>query len=87
VNLAFAINVDCSRCETLASAYQWAFATGGPVHFTAAGNRRLAEIRRRLQSLRHPDMSVWDLQAVVQDVADDLADVLDHELVPAGPRR
>jgi putative peptide zinc metalloprotease protein len=86
-NLAFAINVGCSRCETLASAYQWAFATGGPVHFTADGNRRLARIRRELHALRHDDVSVWEIQAVVQRLADELADVLAHDLVAAGPPR
>jgi hypothetical protein len=87
VNLAFAINVDCERCETLASAYQWAFATGGPVHFTADGNRRIAQIRQRLKSLRQEDLSVWELQPIVQEAADDLADVLQHELVASGPPR
>ena len=87
VNLAFAINVDCQDCETLASAYQWAFETGGPVHFTADGNRRLARLRHRLQSLRHEELTIWELQSVVQEVADELADVLGNEVVAAGRRR
>jgi hypothetical protein len=83
-NLAIAINVDCDDCATLASAYQWVLQTGGPVHFTADGNRRLARLRHELESLRHADLSVWDVQAAVQALADELADVLSNDLVAAG---
>jgi beta-mannanase len=86
-NTAIAINVGCDDCETLASAYQYVWQTGRPVHFTADGNRRLARIRQELQSLRRrDDLSVWEIQAIVQRLADELADVLEHDLVPAGRR-
>jgi putative peptide zinc metalloprotease protein len=85
-NLALALNVDCNSCETLASAYQWVFTTGGPVHFTAAGNRRLAEIRHAfLELLKNAEnLTLAEIQAKISELAAQLADVLKTELVPAG---
>src|SRR5919202_1986497 len=83
-NLAIAINVGCDNCETLASAYQDVLQTGGPVHFTATGNRLLADIRGELQRMRHSDLSVWELQARAQELANTLAYVLDTQLVANG---
>jgi putative peptide zinc metalloprotease protein len=83
-NMAIAINVDCDHCDTLASAYQDVLQTGGPVHFTADGNRRLAAIRHALHELRHSDLSIWEIQARADQLANELADVLSTELVPAG---
>ena len=83
-NVALALNYECSACETLASAYQFVLTTGGPVHFTAEGNRRIAEIRRSLLELLRSDLSLWDLQAQVDVLADELREVLATELVAAG---
>ena len=52
LNLAWAQNYLCSECLTFAYAYQNVFTTGGPVHFTAAANQELAEIRRALLEIR-----------------------------------
>ncbi len=84
-NLALALNVDCTSCDTAAFAYQFVTGTGGPVHFTAQGNRRLAELRRRLRGLRDAGLSDDQLAAELDAVADELRDVLVRELVPAGP--
>jgi hypothetical protein len=83
-NLAIAINVGCDNCETFASAYQDVLQTGGPVHFTATGNRLLADIRQDLHRMRHSDLSVWELQARAQELANTLAYVLDTQLVANG---
>jgi hypothetical protein len=85
-NLAIAINIGCDGCETLASAYQDVLQTGRPAHFTADGNRLLAEVRRDLQALRHSDLSLSELQARVDGLANTLAYVLETQLVAGGDR-
>lgn len=86
-NLALALNVNCTSCETLASAYQWVFTTGGPVRFTAEGNRRLAEIRRAFIKLlaNAENLTLAELQAQIGELASQLGEVIDTELLPAGP--
>ncbi|HEX2267474.1 MAG TPA: hypothetical protein VHI97_04635 [Actinomycetota bacterium] len=85
-NLALALNIECTACETLASAYQWVFTTGGPVRFTAEGNRQLAEIRRAfLELLRDAEnLTLAELQAAIDELAQQLAQVIQTELLPAG---
>jgi hypothetical protein len=83
-NLALAMNVDCSFCQTLASAYQFLLETGGPVHLTAYGNREVAQVRRELEAIRHEGLSIWEIQAQVDALANELTRVLATELVAAG---
>ncbi|HYY34136.1 MAG TPA: hypothetical protein VE693_11245 [Gaiellaceae bacterium] len=84
-NLAIAINYECSACIAFASAYQWLLTTGGPVHFTAEGNRRIAEIRKRLHDLTNSNLTIEQLQAELDEIKNELADILATEVVPAGP--
>ena len=83
-NFAFAYNVDCERCYTLATAYQFV-STTGIVRFTADGNRRIAEIRRQLEALRSADLSIEEIQARVDVLAGELFDVMRSEIVSPGP--
>jgi putative peptide zinc metalloprotease protein len=83
-NFAFAYNVDCERCYTLATAYQFVLTTG-IVRFTADGNRRIAEIHRQLQALRSADLSIEEIQARVDVLAGELFDVMRSEIVSPGP--
>jgi putative peptide zinc metalloprotease protein len=83
-NLAFARNLDCSFCETLASAYQFVFTTDGQVHFTPEGNNAIAEIRHELRELRKSGLTIVQIQARVAELMTRLADVLNQELVAAG---
>ena len=75
-NLAVAMNVDCSFCATLASAYQFAVQVDGPAHLSGVGRRAIAEIRADLQALRHEGLDIWDLQARVDELAQRLLQVL-----------
>jgi putative peptide zinc metalloprotease protein len=84
-NLALALNIECDLCQTLASAYQFVFGTGGPVYFSAEGNQRIADIRRRLEELRRQDLSIEETQAQVDALADELRDVLYTELQSPQP--
>jgi putative peptide zinc metalloprotease protein len=83
-NIALAINWECTACVAFASAYQWVLTTGGPVHFTAAGNQALAEVRQRLHELSKLDLTLEQLIAELQTLADVIAGVLENELVSAG---
>jgi putative peptide zinc metalloprotease protein len=82
-NFAFAYNLECERCYTLATAYQFV-STTGIVHFTAEGNRRIAEIRRQLEDLRNADLSIEEIQVRVDLLAVQLLSVMSSEIVSAG---
>ena len=83
-NLALALNYQCTACETLAAAYQFVFTTGGPVHFTAEGNRRIAELRRALRELLKSDLPIAELQPQIDALMDEFREILRTELVAAG---
>lgn len=89
-NVAIAINENCDTCVAVAEAYQFVLGTGGIVHFDPEGNKILSEVRRRLHSLRKEDLTLEQLQAVLDDVAAQIANVLANHLVPVpgrGPDR
>jgi putative peptide zinc metalloprotease protein len=84
-NVAIALNYQCSECETLAAAYQYVFGDGEPVRFSAEGNQRLADIRRRFQELRRrDDLTLQQLADEIALLAAEVAEVVDEELVPTG---
>jgi putative peptide zinc metalloprotease protein len=87
-NYAIAINDNCTMCDTLALAYQFAVGVGTKLKFTAAGNQQLADIRRQLQELRQGNLSDAELQTRVDGLMGQLSDVLGNDLVgvrePAG---
>jgi putative peptide zinc metalloprotease protein len=83
-NLALAMNVNCSYCQTLATAFQLYEQTGGPAHFTADGNRQIAQIRRELESLRHAGLTIAEIQAGVDGLANELLTIMQTEVVAAG---
>lgn len=83
-NLAIAINESCVLCDTLASAYQFVLTAEGNLRFTAEGNQALAEIRRALLALRDSGLTGAEIQAKLDAIMEDLAEVLSTQLVPAG---
>jgi len=83
-NIALAINEGCTACETLASAVQYVLGTGGPVHFSAAGNQALAELRQELRDLLASGLAVEELAPALEELTSRLGDILSNELVPAG---
>ncbi|MCA1845059.1 MAG: hypothetical protein LC792_18060 [Actinobacteria bacterium] len=84
-NAAIAINDNCDLCETLAMAYQFVFNTGDePVHFTQAGKDRLKEVKKAFKELQKSDLPIDQVQAQVQQLAQEVNDVVSNELV-AGP--
>jgi putative peptide zinc metalloprotease protein len=83
-NLALALNENCDACVAFASAYQWLLTTDGPVHLTAEGNQRIAELRKRLRDLLESDLTIEQLQAELDQIRDEVADILATNFVPAG---
>lgn len=86
-NIAIAYNQDCTTCVAVAEAYQFVLGTGGAVHFDAQGNKILSEIRRELHSLKKQDLTLEQLQAMLDDIAARMADVLQNHLVAVGPSK
>jgi putative peptide zinc metalloprotease protein len=84
-NIALAMNLECDACVAFASAYQWLLTTDGPVHFTAEGNLRLAELRKQLRELLQSDLTLEQLTAELERIKNEIADILANELLPAGP--
>jgi putative peptide zinc metalloprotease protein len=84
-NISIAFNENCELCVAVAEAYQFVLGTGGAAHFDAEGNRILSEIRRELHSLRKEDLTLEQLQARLDDIANRIRDVLDNHLVRSGP--
>ena len=83
-NEAIALNYQCTACETLASALQFVLSTGGPVHFTADGNKEIADIRKELHDLAHSNLPPDEILQKLDGLKQRLAQVLSTQLVPAG---
>jgi putative peptide zinc metalloprotease protein len=80
-NVAIALNENCTLCDTLASAYQFVIVADGKLGLTGEGRRRLAEIRVALLGLRDSGLTAAEIQAKVDALMTELADVLSTELV------
>lgn len=83
-NLALAMNIDCTLCDTLASAYQFVIQVDGPVRLTPEGMKRLQELRRELAALKDSGLTGPEIQARVDALAEEAAQVVSTSLVPAG---
>ena len=82
-NLALAMNVECTSCETLASAYQYVFTTDGQVVFSTEGWRQIVEIRKAIQDLlKDETLDIATLQAELDVITDQLYAVIEEELRP-----
>jgi putative peptide zinc metalloprotease protein len=83
-NLALAMNVDCSGCTAFADAYQQVVQSSTRVRITGEGRRKVAAIRRDLESLRTADLTLDEVRARVKADEQAFADVLLHDCVPIG---
>ncbi len=81
-NVAIAVNEECDLCETFASAYQFVISTGGPVEFTKEGRKALKEIEKQIKALLKSDLPLEELQAQIDALMDQVAEILDTQLVP-----
>lgn len=83
-NLALALNVECTNCQTLASAYQTVVQRSTRVRITGEGRRRIAAIRKDLQSLRNSGLDIFAVQHRVDAAAAQFQQVLLNDCVPVG---
>jgi putative peptide zinc metalloprotease protein len=81
LNFAEALNYECTGCETLAYARQFILSTGGEVRLTAEAKRRIDEIERALDALRHSTASLLEIRAEIDRLMADLEEVLVGGLV------
>jgi putative peptide zinc metalloprotease protein len=87
VNLAIAFNLECDTCMSFAYANQFVYSTGGYVRFTPEGSQTVARLRREVRDLRFASLTVYELVAILRDVAARLEQVVRTETVPIGPSK
>ncbi len=85
-NYAIAVNEECTTCQTLALAYQFVLGGGRPLEFTKEGRRQLKRIQRAFKELGKSGLTVDEIRAKAQELADQIRALLDTELVPAKDR-
>lgn len=83
-NLAIAYNEACSGCVAFAEAYQQVVQTSTRVRITPEGRRRIAAIRKDLNSIRKDELSIEEIRARVAAAEQAFAEVLRTEIVPVG---
>jgi putative peptide zinc metalloprotease protein len=83
-NIALAYNVECTSCDTFASAYQYVLGTDENVRFTPEGRHQIQEIRRELRELAQAGLPLTELDTRLNALMQRLAKVLRTELVAAG---
>ena len=86
-NYAIAVNDQCTLCDSLALAYQ--FAVGGgpdPLYLTGRGIRELMAIKRELRRLPVDQLGDAEITARVNALMDRVSTVLDTQLTTRPPR-
>jgi putative peptide zinc metalloprotease protein len=83
-NLAVAFNEHCTRCTTMAFAYQYALTTDGVVYFSNAGEQTMASVRNRMSDVAHSTLPFDEMRARLDALAAELWRVVDGELKKAG---
>lgn len=84
VNLAVALNSNCTNCQTLAAAYQKVTQNDTRVRITGTGRQKIAELRRELNTLRTRDLTLEEIAAEADRIAGEFFDVLENEVLPIG---
>ena len=83
-NVALAYNENCTNCATLAAAYQEEAQYGDRMRITGAGRREIAAIRLDLESIRHENLTLDEIDQRVNADAARLLDVLRNDVTPLG---
>jgi hypothetical protein len=84
-NLALAYNENCTNCATLAAAYQEIVPNDQRVRISGEGRQIIASVRVDLESIRHEDLTLDEIDARVNADAGRLLDVLNNDVFPVGP--
>lgn len=84
-NFAIAVNELCTRCTTVALAYQYVITTDGVVRFSAEANSRMASLERQISSLAgSSELDPPTLVARVDPLVKQIWALVDTELVKVG---
>lgn len=83
-NVALAYNENCTNCATLAAAYQEEAQYSDRMRITGAGRQEIAAIRLDLESIRHDNLSLTEIDQRVNADAARLLDVLRNDMTPVG---
>ena len=81
-NAAIAINVECSLCDTLATAFQFVVQSSVPVRLTPDGHHELHDIRKALKELDDSGLDSIAMRDEVRELMDRLAAVLASDVEP-----
>jgi hypothetical protein len=83
-NVALAYNENCTNCQTLAAAYQEEAQYSDRMRITGAGRQEIAAIRLDLESIRHDNLTLVEIDQRVNADAARLLDVLRNDMTPVG---
>jgi hypothetical protein len=81
INEAVALNLECTRCETVAAARQFVRVYEDPVRLTRDGRRELREVRGTLRALEAQDPPIDRLHQAIEAQEARVRQVLNTELV------
>jgi hypothetical protein len=81
VNVAEAVNTECTECQVVAEARQFVRVIDEPVKFTAGGRAELGDVKRDLAALEAQDLPIDQLHLAVEQQEARVRQVLATELV------
>lgn len=84
VNIAIALNTECTNCQTLAATYQYVTQNDSRVRITGEGRQTIAMLRQELNKLPQSDLTFEEVIATVDRIAGEFYAVLLNEVVPIG---
>lgn len=79
-NVAVALNYQCTLCESLAMAYQFVIGVPDDFHFSGEAMSEMKRIRNEIRRLRKLDLSIPELKARIDALADRLRVVLKEDI-------
>jgi putative peptide zinc metalloprotease protein len=79
-NVAVALNYQCTLCESLAMAYQFVVGVPDDFHFSGEAMSEMKRIRNEIRRLQKLDLSIPELKARIDALADRLREVLKEDI-------
>lgn len=86
-NVAVAVNNECTLCESLAMAYQFVIGVPDDFHFSGQAMSEIKHIRNEIRKLMDDDLSIAELRARIDELADRLRVVVRADIKRAEERK
>jgi hypothetical protein len=83
-NQAWAINYECTRCVTVADAYQFVTSVPDGSALTREGDRRLKDLRKQVGDLKKSTIGPLELHGAVEEVVAEVRDVIATDIEHTG---